>query len=168
MTTQVIRDTFGVITTGKFCLFGGSSKEKAISCDNATNEVKLSIAMNAAKFLELDESEREGKLFEIMRSATAIYKGSTLPFHQIEAIGTVTHEGSEEDWSYDNLPEDFELLDSTLITTTTTIYEPQTFKFKFADEFEGWVIFVTPEQDNKSIVNNGIEMSFCLSPLSNV
>ena len=33
MVTQVIRDTEGVITTGKFCLFGGSKKQK-ISCDN--------------------------------------------------------------------------------------------------------------------------------------
>lgn len=167
MATQIIRNTAGVITTGKFCLFGGSSKEKAISCDNATNEVEFSIAMNTVKFLELDESEREGKLIEILTTATFTHKGATLPLHELVTIDTIT-QGSEEDWSYDNLPEAFELLDSSLNWITTTIYEPQTFKFKFQDKFKGWVIFVTPEQYNESIVNKGIEFSFCLSPLSNV
>lgn len=49
MATQIIRDTEGVITTGKFCLFRGSkSKPQTISCDNAGSNFIYTIAFNTA------------------------------------------------------------------------------------------------------------------------
>jgi hypothetical protein len=165
MTTQIIRDTTGVITTGRFCIFGGSKKQQ-ISCDNASTEMKFSLAINTAKLAELSQSEMESKLTEIMTTATFTHKGVTLPLHQFGTINTVT-ETSELDWVYDNLPEGFTLLNSQLNSISTNTFEPQTFEFKFKNEFNGWIIFVTPEQDNKSIINKGIELSFCLAPLSN-
>jgi hypothetical protein len=49
MPTQIIRNTEGVITTGKFCLFRGSkSKPQTISCDNAGSNFIYTIAYNTS------------------------------------------------------------------------------------------------------------------------
>lgn len=55
MTTQIIRDTTGVITTGKFCLMGSIKQKKPIdfppiSCASASNYVVLS---NSSNYLDL-------------------------------------------------------------------------------------------------------------------
>lgn len=167
MTTQIIRDTSGVITTGKFCLFGGS-KSKSISCDNATTDIQFSIAVNASKLTELTQQELDELAEGFISTATITHSGGISSFLDIYTLATV-YVSDMDDWSYDQLPEGFVLLQPVLTSIENIIPTSQTFKFKFQDKFKGLAMFVTPEQGNQSIVNNGIEMSFCLAlqePLS--
>lgn len=164
MTTQIIRDTEGVITSGKFCLFGGSkSKPKQVSCDNATRDMKFSIAINDSKLTELTQMELDEFVEEFIYSATVTHSGGILPFPDFYTLATV-YIFEMMDWTYDQLPEGFILLQSMLTSIENTTDTSQTFRFKIEDKFKGLAMFVTPEQDNQSIVNNGIEMSFCLAP----
>lgn len=164
MTTQIIRDTFGVITTGKFCLFGGSkSKPKQVSCDNATIDMQFSIAINASKLTELTQTEMDEFVEEFIYSATVTHSGGISPFPDFYTLETV-YIFEMMDWSYDQLPEGFTLLQSMLTSISNITTTSQTFKFKIEDKFKGLAMFVTPEQGNPSIINNGIEMSFCLAP----
>lgn len=161
MTTQIIRDTDGVITIGKFCIFGGSkSKLQTISCDGAVDEVHYSIASH----------ETMGEYFaieEALNTATVQVDNQIFSFSDFESgfsQSVETH--TMIDWSYDDLPEGFNLINTILTNVYSMIPENQTLKFKFQDKFKGLIMFVTPEQHNKSIVNTGTEMSFCLSGFS--
>lgn len=155
MTTQIIRDTEGVIISGKFCLFGGSSKEKAISCVGAREYVEF--------FFETSLASSDTLFYEVLNSITVTENGVTknlVDFEDlsVEYITDVTYPTSQG----------FVHLNTTLIELFNNTDITRTLKLKIDNEFKGFVMFANPEdQVNKSIVNKGMEMSFCLAPQLN-
>src|SRR5690606_35397323 len=79
MTTQIIRDTAGVITTGKFCIFGGSrpkqEEEVLISCFGAGSSIQFTMMFSTTAGSNMIE--------EAVTATTATVNGVTRQFEEL-------------------------------------------------------------------------------------
>lgn len=162
MTTVIVRKSDVENTLGKFCVFNGIKKKSSIiNCEGAINLVFFSIAGVSSPDHENDEYFL-GELLESLEFTInettmnfadftlAYQSGDSIHLQSAETINPIVPNGYS--WI---APFDFSLQNKT--------DDPIKMKISLPSMYKGKAIFVTTEPNNTSIINKGIEISFCLS-----
>lgn len=158
MTTQIIRDNEGVITTGKFCLFRGSkSKPQTISCDNAGYNFIYTIAYNTSP-------EYDGQFLQAMESIVVTIDGVSGGLDSISPDNSL-NQYEIMDQVYPVAPNFASSTPSVLLDVNNGESRTRRIQMYIPPEYRDMIAFVVPEQplqQNPAIqVGNGF-VEFCL------
>lgn len=156
MTTQIIRNTEGVIVTGKFCQMGSLRPQSNFSCDNAGSEFLYTLAMNPAYNTQFEQA---------VKSIVVTIDGVSGGLESINPSNSL-NQYEVTDQAYSVPPNFISSTPSVFLSVSNGESHTRRIKMYIPPEYRDVLVFVVPEQplqQNPAVnVGNGF-VEFCLS-----
>lgn len=153
MPIQIIRDTYGFITTGNFCQVGSTRPKSSFTCDGATYDFVYTIAMNPTY---------NDQFMEAMQSIIVTIDGVE---GGLETINPDNNLDQYEitDQSYTIPPNFISTTDSVLLNVRNTLTKTRRVRIYIPVEYRNVLVIVVPEQQNQAIVITNGSIEVCLN-----
>ena len=155
MTTQIIRNTEGVIVTGKFCQIGSLRPQSKINCDNAGETFIYTLAMNPAHNDQFEQA---------VQSIIVTIDGVKGDISMINPDnGLDQRESTDQEYS---VPPNFvPTTPSVLLVVTNNNSTTKRFKIFVPEQYRNVLAIVVPDQLNPTLNTGDGFAELCLAPV---